>query len=83
MNGEDEWAESMTSSPRSVTELLEQYGCGPIQFTGTSDALYERHLLFDNVVDTATTTPRDRYEAVARSMRSAAATASMAVMLRK
>ena len=32
-------------------ELLEQYGCGPIQFTGTDDALYERHLTFDNVVD--------------------------------
>jgi hypothetical protein len=34
-----------------MTELLGQYGCGPIQFTGTNDALYERHLLFDNVVD--------------------------------
>ena len=34
-------------------QLLEQYGCGPVQFTGTGDALYERHLLFDNVVDPA------------------------------
>src|ERR1700736_786105 len=27
--------------------LKTQYGCGPVQFAGTSDALYERHLLFD------------------------------------
>ena len=33
-----------------VEKLLEQYGCGPIPFSGTDDALYERHLLFDNVV---------------------------------
>ena len=36
-----------------ISKLLQQYGCGPIQFTGTDDALYERHLLFDNVVDPA------------------------------
>ena len=54
MNGEGEMAGTTTSSLRSMTELLEQYGCGPIQFTGTNDALYERHLLFDNVVDPAT-----------------------------
>jgi starch phosphorylase len=49
--------------------LLEQYGCGPIQFTGTADALYERHLLFDNAVDPAAVGARERYEAVARSVR--------------
>src|SRR5436190_1657234 len=31
-------------------DLLEQYGCGPIRFSGTDDALYERHLLFGDVV---------------------------------
>ena len=31
-------------------DLLQQYGCGPIRFSGTDDALYERHLLFDDVV---------------------------------
>jgi starch phosphorylase len=50
-------------------KLLEQYGCGPIQFTGTADALYERHLLFDNVIDPAAVGPRERFEAVARSVR--------------
>ena len=34
-----------------------------------SDALYERHLLFDNVVDPAAAGPRERFEAVARSVR--------------
>ena len=32
-------------------DLLEQYGCGPIRFSGHQDALYERHLLFDDVID--------------------------------
>jgi starch phosphorylase len=52
-----------------MNKLLEQYGCGPIQFTGTGDALYERHLMFDNVVDPAAVDTRERYEAVARSVR--------------
>jgi starch phosphorylase len=50
-------------------ELLQQYGCGPIKFTGTDDALYERHLMFDAVIDPAEVGPRERYEAVARSVR--------------
>ncbi len=49
--------------------LNSQYGCGPVQFAGTSDALYERHLLFDNGVDPAAATARDRFEALARSVR--------------
>jgi starch phosphorylase len=52
-----------------IEELRMQYGCGPVQFTGTGDALYERHLLFDNVVAPAAAGPRERYEAVARSVR--------------
>ncbi len=58
-----------TASAPETKKLLEQYGCGPIQFTGTADALYERHLLFDNVVDPAAVGARERYEAVARSVR--------------
>ena len=34
----------------SIAEFLRQYGCGPVEFTGTDNALYERHLFFDNVV---------------------------------
>ena len=57
------------SSLPTAEELIRQYGCGPVQFTGTSDALYERHLMFDNVVDPKKVGARERYEAVARSVR--------------
>ena len=52
-----------------VSKLIRQYGCGPIDFTGTDEALYERHLLFDNVVSLTAAGPRERFEAVARSVR--------------
>jgi len=58
----------MQNKPSSA-ELLDQYGCGPIRFTGSDDALYDRHLLFDSVVDPATVGAREQYEAVARSVR--------------
>ena len=40
-----------------------------MELTGSAHALYERHLLFDNVADPATAGPRERYEALARSVR--------------
>src|SRR2546428_5530060 len=52
-----------------VSKLLHQYSGGPIQFTGADDALYERHLVFDNVMEPATIGARERFEAVARSVR--------------
>src|SRR5215470_17327649 len=52
-----------------MPDLLEQYGCGPVRFSGHSDALYERHLLFDGVIDPALADARERFEAVARSVR--------------
>jgi len=58
-----------SSTVTGSEELIAQYGCGPVQFTGTPDALYERHLLFDNVVDLDVAGARERYEAVARSVR--------------
>jgi starch phosphorylase len=62
-------AKARTPSVPDIQQLLEQYGCGPVRFTGTPDALYERHLLFDNVVDPLAVGARERYEAVARSVR--------------
>jgi starch phosphorylase len=53
----------------AISKLIEQYGCGPVQFSGTNDALYERHLVFDNVVDRNMADARTQYEAVARSVR--------------
>jgi starch phosphorylase len=52
-----------------LAKLRRQYGCGPVEFSGTDDALYERHLLFDDVVSPAAAGPRERFEALARSVR--------------
>jgi starch phosphorylase len=52
-----------------MATLLRQYGCGGIEFTGTESALYDRHLLFDNIVDRAAAGPRERFEAFARAVR--------------
>jgi glycogen phosphorylase len=49
--------------------LATQYGCGPVHFAGTDEALYERHLLFDNIVELEAATARDRFEALAHSVR--------------
>jgi starch phosphorylase len=55
--------------PERRDALLRQYNCGAIQFTGNDDALYERHLMFDNATEAGALVARDRYEAVARSVR--------------
>jgi hypothetical protein len=52
-----------------LTKLMDQYGCGPVPFTGTNDALYERHLVFDDVMEATTIGARERFEAFARSVR--------------
>ena len=49
--------------------LLARLNCGPLKFSGAGDALYERHLTFDQVIPLAAVTPRDSFEAVARSLR--------------
>ena len=49
--------------------LSSKYGCGPVQFSGADEALYERHLLFDSGVELAEATAHDRFEALARSVR--------------
>ena len=57
------------SGPEELSKLIARYGCGPIRFTGNDDALYERHLIFDDVVALEDAGPRERFEAVARSVR--------------
>src|SRR5258705_5006396 len=52
-----------------AARLLEQYGCGPIPLSQADQGLYDRHLLFDNVIDTAGAGSRERFEALARSVR--------------
>ena len=60
------------AAPVSLHELealREQYGCGPVQFSGAEGALYYRHLTFDNIIDAAETDARARFEAFSRSIR--------------
>ena len=52
-----------------VSRLIRQYGCGPVPFVGTENAFYERHLIFDRVIDPKVSSARERFEAFARSVR--------------
>jgi starch phosphorylase len=49
--------------------LLQRHGEGSLRFEGAPDALYERHLKFDNVVELESSDARERYEAAARAVR--------------
>jgi glycogen phosphorylase len=71
MKAQEQKRSVSASSTKSddMKKLLEQYGCGPVQFTGTNDALYERHLVFDNVMEATTIGARERFEAIAHSVR--------------
>jgi glycogen phosphorylase len=64
----------MTTTARSTgnltpEEILKRYDCRLLNFSGGENALYERHLTFDNVMPVASATPRNRFEAIARSVR--------------
>lgn len=59
---------TFTRKASKKDDLLKQYGCGPIIFSG-EDGLFERHLIFDNVRDQASLGWREKYEALARSVR--------------
>ena len=67
-------AEGVRVPPRTpeewrVSELLQQYGCGPIPFVGSENAFYERHLVFDRAIDPKVATARERFEAFSHSIR--------------
>ena len=49
--------------------LRDQYGSASAEFAGAEHCLYERHLLYDDVVHPAAAGPRERFEAMARSVR--------------
>ena len=52
-----------------AAKLLQHYGCGPVAFTGTDDALFERRLVFDHVIDTKAAGPREQFEALSSAIR--------------
>jgi Carbohydrate phosphorylase len=69
MNAKSAITTPKSAEPANISELLKQYASGPIQFAGTDNAFYERHLTFDTVVDLKNAGPRERFEAFARSVR--------------
>src|SRR3984893_6201073 len=58
-----------SNESEAIAKLRSQYGSGQVDLAGTESALYERHLVFDNVIDLAAAGPRERFEAIARSVR--------------
>jgi|SRR5437867_9707983 len=62
-------APQIAKASDGTAKLLRQYGCGPIELSGTDEALYERHLVFDHAVKVEAATARERFEALARSVR--------------
>jgi len=61
------------STPRtkapSLNDLLKQYECEAVKFLGDPNASYERHLVFDHVVEPEGADLRERFEAVASALR--------------
>jgi starch phosphorylase len=53
----------------SREDLLQHYACEAVQFSGDANASYERHVVFDHVVEPEAASLRERFEAVARSLR--------------
>ena len=49
--------------------LLKSYAISAALFCRRADALYERHLKFDNIVEPETANTRERYKAAARAVR--------------
>src|ERR1700746_1521696 len=62
-------ASPMSSPSDAISKLSSPYARSPNDLTGMDDSLYERHLVFDNVVDPAALGPRERFEAIARTVR--------------
>jgi starch phosphorylase len=52
-----------------MVELLQQYECGTPRIDGDLHDAYERHLIFDHKVEPAGGTTRERFVAVAQSIR--------------
>jgi starch phosphorylase len=62
-------APSKPAGSEGTGRLPTHYGCDPIGFSGSGNAFYERHLVFDNIVGVNAADQRTRFEALARSVR--------------
>ncbi|MFO0880585.1 MAG: glycogen/starch/alpha-glucan phosphorylase [Gemmataceae bacterium] len=56
-------------STPSLAELLGQEASRAVRFAGHPDALFERHLTYDHVVDSTRACSRQQYEALASALR--------------
>ena len=68
MNDVQELSRAAQASPDTAA-LLKNYAITAALFAGAPDALYERHLKFDNIVEPDTANTRERYKAAARAVR--------------
>jgi len=59
----------MAKRTGSTADLLRQYSGDSMEFSGTADALYDRHLIFDRAIDPKVASARERFEAFAHSVR--------------
>src|SRR5690348_16586886 len=55
--------------PVDTSKLLEQYGISQTPLAGAENAFYERHLVFDRVIDPKAASARERFEAFSTSIR--------------
>jgi starch phosphorylase len=62
--------ESLTAAESERdAKLSSRYGSETIELAAPVSALYERHLVFDDIIDREAASPRDRFVAFARSVR--------------
>ena len=60
---------SPPTKPGEPPAIPQQYECGPVHFSGDENASFERHLVFDHALDPRLASDRERFEALARSLR--------------
>ena len=68
MNDVQELSRVAQATPDAAA-LLKGYAISAALFSGAPDALYERHLKYDNIVEPETANTRERYKAAARAIR--------------
>ena len=68
MNDVQELSRAGQATPDPAA-LLKGYAISAALFSGSPDALYERHLKYDNIVEPETANTRERYKAAARAVR--------------
>jgi starch phosphorylase len=52
-----------------VAELLRSYACGPVPLPSDPGAAFQRHLVFDHMIDPAKASMRQRFQGLARAVR--------------